>query len=293
LVVRLHVLRSPFGGGRTSQARSSRLVEQLNGLGHDVVDLTGESPEASSVALRAAVSAESIERLVIAGGDGLVHLAIQEVAQTTIAVTIVPTGTGNDFATALGIQSDVDVDLSAPASPIDLIQVSSADGPLAWVASIAIAGFPASINARANSLSLPIGSHIYAVAAAIELPRFERQQLQLRLDNHPVETDSAMLAIGNTKLFGGGMLACPDARPTDGLLHLTSIEGVGRLGILRHLVGRSGGTADRPEVLRRSCIQIDIDTPNIDIWADGEPIGQTPLSFRVIPQALHLTGIDT
>lgn len=285
------MLRNPAGGGRTSRGLATRIVTGLHNAGHHVVDLTGTSSQASSTALKDAVAAGDIDQLVLAGGDGLVHLAIQHLAQSNVPVTIAPTGTGNDFATALGIDRSEELDLTAPQTNIDLLQATNANGTT-WVASIVIAGFPAAINQRANNLALPLGSHIYTLAAVLELPGFARQQLQLRLDNNPIDSDSAMLAIGNTKLFGGGMLACPDALPNDGLMHLTSIEGVGRRGLLPHLLGRAGGTADRPEVHRSACTTIEIATPNIDLWGDGEPLGQSPMTLHVVPGALRVTGAN-
>ena len=261
-----------------------------------MVELTGQSPQQSSDNLAAAVAAGEIERIVLAGGDGLVHLAIQQLAGTTIPVSVAPTGTGNDFATAIGIEPSDEILLGDTAGDdtltnLDLLAVETAHGTT-WVASVVIAGFPAAINRRANSISLPIGAQVYTLAALIELPSFQRQTLSIELDDSALTADSAMLAIGNTKLFGGGMLPCPDADPTDGLLDLTSIEGVGRIGLAPHLIGRAGGTSERPEVLRLTSTSITIDTPGIDLWGDGEPLGETPATIRAVPDALWVAGAD-
>lgn len=290
--MRVHLLRSPTGGGRRSRASTTDLVSALGAAGHEVVDVTGNSPEASSATLRQVIADGDVERVLVCGGDGLVHLAIQELAETGVPIALCPSGSGNDFATALGIDAGTVDRVTAAPDPVDLMKVTDPRGSISWVASIAIAGFPASINARANGLRLPLGGQIYTLATILELPHFQRVELSLRLDGEVVETDTAMLAIGNTSLFGGGMVACPDATPVDGLLHLTSIQGVGRLEIVRHLVGRSGGTADRPEVLRRTATRIDVDTVGIDMRGDGEPIGITPLSFEATPGALLVAGLQ-
>jgi len=289
--VRVHVLRNPKSGrGRTS-SRAEEVLTQLRNEEHEVIDLTGATADASSEALRGSIANKEVEHLVVVGGDGLVHLAVQHVSGTDVVVSLAPSGTGNDFAAALGITERTPLDLTARATPVDLIEVSNAAGERVFVASIAIAGFPASINKRANNISIPLGSQVYAVAAALELPRFRREELEIRVDGSAITTDTAMLAIGNTKLFGGGMLACPDAEPTDSLLHLTSIQRVGRLGILRHLMGRRGGTADRPEVLRRTATQITIETPSIELWGDGEPLLSSPATLTIKPGALRLTSV--
>lgn len=295
--MRIHVLRSPTGGGTRSRKETIELLRELTNAGHTLVDLTGTSAHESAKRLQASIRKGSIERILLCGGDGLVHLAIQHLAESGVPVAINPSGTGNDFAAALGLHHATTQSVVAEPVPVDLIKVT-ANGhrqgvsESTWVASIAIAGFPAVINRRANQLSVPVGAQIYTLAAALELPRFRRLALDARLDGAPISFDSAMLAIGNTALFGGGMLACPDASPTDGALHLTSINGVGRLGILRHLVGQAGGTADRPEVLRRTARRIDLDTPGVDVWGDGEAVGVTPMRFEIMAGALFVAGFD-
>lgn len=292
-MVVVHVLHNP-AASRSAQREVRSVIARIRADGERVVDLGADTPEASTIALRDAVERQEIEQLVIAGGDGLVHLAIQHVAKTAIAVTIAPVGSGNDFARALrgafGEGKALEGHGRTP-TPIDLIQVSTSEGHLRWVASVAIAGFPADINRRANTMGRRWGSNVYTLAAIGELPSFSRRTFELSIDGIPVTSDSAMLAIGNTKYFGGGMLPCPDALPNDGVLQLTSIEGVGRVGLLPHLIGRAGGTADRKEVLRGVGQRIDVVDAGHDFWADGEPLGLSPLSFEAVPGALHVQKV--
>jgi diacylglycerol kinase (ATP) len=285
----VHLLRNPASGRRGFDADA--LLRPLAENGYTSIDITGETAEDSAGALQRAIEAGEVARLIIVGGDGLIHLAIQQLALTQIPIGIIPVGTGNDFATALGITSpDVARALDEP-HPVDLIEVVPEDGPGHWIASIGILGFPAAINARANRMS-KLGPAVYTVAAALELPRFSRVVVELSIDGDDVTTDSAMLAIGNTRFFGGGMLACPDATHDDSLLHVTSIEGVGRLGILRHLSRKSGGSADRPDVFRRSGREVRITTAGLALWGDGEPIGESPTCLRIQPAALHVAGAN-
>ena len=288
----IHLLRNPQSGRGTRRNETSE--ERLASVfeGNEVVDLTRASADASSDALAQAVKSGEIERLVVAGGDGLVHLAIQHVAESGVPMKIVPTGTGNDFA--MGARK-----ARGPMAPdgtieIDLLRVSTADDEPRWVASIVIAGFPAAINARANAITVPLGSFVYTAAAIVELPRFSRAAIDYQIETKSGRvsrtTDSAMLAIGNTRYFGGGMLACPDALADDGLLHFTSIEGVGRIGVLRHLQQRRGGSADRREVQRHTGSRVTLTSDGIDLWGDGEPLGTSPAMIEVVPKALILIG---
>ncbi|MGI9606547.1 MAG: diacylglycerol/lipid kinase family protein [Acidimicrobiales bacterium] len=294
---RLHLVRSPTGGSPRSRRRIEHLLQHYRSVGIEPVDLTGDGPDESRRAIRDAREDGLLERLVVVGGDGLVNLVVQELAMTEIPVGIVPTGTGNDFAAALGVEGTGREGTVGPTSAVDLVRVTpsgvASQSAATWVASIAILGFPAAINARANRMRLRLGPAIYAVSAALELPTFRRNHVELEIDGEHIRTDTAMLAIGNTRFFGGGMLPLPDARHDDGLLHLTSIEGVGRLGMLPHLLGRKGGTADRPEVLRRHGTRVSIESGDLDVWGDGEQLGTTPATIDIVPGALHVAGIPT
>ena len=285
----VHLLRNPASRRRGFDADA--LLGPLVEHGYKSIDITGNTAEASATALQRAVEAGEVGRVIIVGGDGLVHLAIQQLALTQIPVGIIPVGTGNDFATALGITTPDVLRALDEAHPVDLIEVVPELGRGHWIASIGILGFPAAINARANRMS-KLGPFVYTVAAALELPRFSRVVVDLSIDGDDVTTDSAMLAIGNTRFFGGGMLVCPDATHDDALLHVTSIEGVGRLGILRHLSQKSGGSAHRTDVFRRSGREVRITTPGLDLWGDGEPIGKSPTCLRIHPAALHVAGAN-
>lgn len=300
--MKFHLLDNPKAGRGTDRNRVSELVEDLRIAGHEISNVPNGSRR-DAVAWLAefgAASRGSDERLLVAGGDGLVNMAIQAIAASDVTIAVAPSGTGNDFAMALGIESATVESVVAPAANVDLMRLrfgtetgQTHDGTNEiWAASVAIAGFPARVNQRANSLPSWIGSAVYTVAAAIELPRLSRQHIELSVDDERATSDTAMLAIGNTRFFGGGMLACPDAKHDDHLLHVTSIEGVGRLGLLRHLLARTGGTHDRPEVMRSAGSTVSIDTPGIDIWADGEPMGTSPVTIDVVPAALSVAGVD-
>ena len=212
-----HVLHNPTAP-RHVQKASRSVISALRAQGHRVTVLAHPTSKATSEALKRAVEGAEIERLVIAGGDGLIHLAIQHVALTDIPVIICPIGTGNDFARAIQehTASRQETGLSS-----DLIRITAHNGAVSWAASVAIAGFPAEINARANTMSRHWGANVYSIAAALQLPHFERRTITLSVDELMVSTNTAMIAIGNTKYFGGGMLPCPDALPDDHLLHLT------------------------------------------------------------------------
>jgi len=279
-----HILINP--SSRKCRSKHS-LVGWVKEYLNDAVDITGASAIESALALKQAVTDKKVSSLFVAGGDGLIHLAIQSLALTDIPLTILPVGSGNDFALALGINNPLNKGiLNTKSIPVDLLKIYTQNDEIVWVASIAIAGFPASINKRANAMILPLGPHKYSLATLLELPRFARTKVEISIDGEKHTLDSAMLAIGNTRYFGGGMLACPDASHNDGLFHLTSIEKVGRIKMLGHLKGRFGGTADKREVLRLSGKHLEVHTEGVDFRGDGEFIARSPLQMELVSCAL-------
>jgi diacylglycerol kinase (ATP) len=235
---------------------------------------------------------DGMKRLVVAGGDGLLHHALPAVADTEVAVGIVPIGTGNDFARALGLDDDIEIAVDAALSdpsPIDLIAADPVSGePTAWAASVVTGGFSGRATERANRLLFLRGQQRYTIAALLELAALKPMELTLDLDGTVHQLDATLFAIGNTRYFGGGMAICPDARPDDGLLHVTVIGAASRLTFARVLpTVFSGRHVDHPGVqtFRARCVGVTVDC---DLWADGERFINEP--FRAAPAALNVAG---
>ena len=99
-----------------------------------------------------------------------------------------------------------------------------------------------------------------------------------------------MAAIANSRRYGDGIQIAPLARLDDGQLDLCAIRAASRWRMLRLfprvLAGRHLGL---PEVKYLQAEQLRIETAErMDIYADGEFIGQTPAEVRVVPQALRV-----
>ncbi|MEK9999177.1 MAG: diacylglycerol kinase family protein, partial [Acidimicrobiaceae bacterium] len=210
----IHVLVSPEAGRGRAAGTASEVLDRLRSLGGHVIDLSGADAAASAANARDAVAAGA-ERLVVLGGDGMVHLAVQAVAGTDTILGVVPVGTGNDFVRALPGIPEGPLEAAAVAlgdpDPIDAIRVDDR-----WVASVATAGFSADVNERANRLRRPKGQSRYTVATVLELPALKRRPTTITVDGTAHAHDAVMIAVANTAWFGGGMHICPDADPDDG-----------------------------------------------------------------------------
>lgn len=284
----IHLLGNPAAG---RQGDDTDQVERLlHAAGESVVRLAAASAVESAAAARAAVAAGA-ERLVVVGGDGMVRLALGAVAQTATVLGIVPQGTGNDFARALGLPTDLEAAVGAalaPARPVDAMRTTHG-----WVASVATFGFAGDVTERANRLRWPRGGQRYTVATLAQLPHLRTIEVVIQIDGeaHPLST--TMLAVGNTAYFGGGMAVCPNARPDDGLLHTTVVGGVSALTFLRVFPQVFNGThISHPAVRTYASPTVTLDgDAAITVWADGDRLGPLPVTCEVVPGAVLVAGV--
>ncbi len=282
----VHLLVSPDAGRGAAAAAGGDVRAALAAEGVEVVDITGRDAAASEEAARSAVAAGA-GRLVVVGGDGLAHLAVQAVAGSDTVLGVVPVGTGNDFAGALGLPSDpVEAARMAvgDAHPLDAIRVGER-----WVASVATAGFSVDVNERANRMRFPRGPSRYTVATLLQLPALRARGVTLTVDDVPHEVDLTLLAVANTSDFGGGMKICPTADPGDGLLDITVVERLGRIELLRFFrLVFDGRHLDHPKVTTLRGRRVTVDGDDLAIWGDGEPVTTAAATLEAIPAALKI-----
>lgn len=291
----VHVLGNVTDSERNQ--RVQQVVAVLERRGVAAVVIRADSAEEALAAAREAV-ANGCERLIAVGGDGVVHVAVNAVAGTGTVLGIVPDGTGNDFARALGFDDtdggsgddglDADVQRAlGEATPVDALRTNHG-----WVASVATLGFSGDVTERANGLRWPTGSLRYTAATLLQLPRLRTIDIALSVDDVRVGNATTLLAVGNTAWFGGGMKICPEAQHDDGLLHAVNIGHVPRHRFLRLLpTVFSGRHVDRREVETRSGSVATIDgSSEVELWADGERLGPLPVRLEVVAGALHIAG---
>jgi diacylglycerol kinase (ATP) len=272
---------------------SPEAVAEWRRLGFEVVELqAADGPETRAV-IRRAVEEDNATRMVVIGGDGMVHHAVNVLASSHSGVMlgVVPLGSGNDFARAMHLPIDDPVAAAriaaGPSRSIDLLRTD-----YGFVATVATCGFPARVTKRANALRWPKGPSKYTVATLLEVPRLRPDRLEIRIDEQPpITVDSTLFAIGNTAWFGGGMQVCPDARPDDQRADVLWTSALGRISLLRFLPTIFSGAHVRNRrsfTASGSVVKLLSDRPGVELWGDGEYLGPLPCSVEVAPKALQL-----
>ncbi len=226
----------------------------------------------------------------------MVHLGVNLVAGTDTPLGIVPAGTGNDIARALGLPIDDvaaagEAVLRATPRTIDAAR-HVPDGGRAgagWFAGVLGAGFDAKVNERANGWRWPKGPRKYDLAIARELPVFRPLPYELVLDGRTITANAMLVAVGNGPSYGGGMQVCPDAELDDGLLDVMIVDKISKLEFLKVFPKvYTGAHKDHPAVTIHRARQVRLDTPGIVAYADGERYAPLPMTCEVVPGALRV-----
>jgi len=147
-------------------------------------------------------------------------------------------------------------------------------------------GFDSIVNEKANAMSWPKGPMKYNAAIAIELPRFKPHHYEITLDDRTISTQAMLIAVSNGRSYGGGMLVCPRAEITDGYFDVMVLHPVSKLEFIKVFPRVFKGThITHPavEIVRSKSVQISSDAV---AYADGERIGQLPVSAQCMPGAL-------
>jgi diacylglycerol kinase (ATP) len=292
------LLLNPAARAGTAARTVGRAVERLRAHGVTVSVVSGGSAAESTTLLRVALDA-GVDAVLVAGGDGTVARAQQELCGSGIPLGIIPLGTGNDFATAVGLREG-DVDAAADAviagrsRTVDLGRITRADGSTTLFGTVLATGFDARVSDRANRMRRPRGPSRYTVALLIEFLTLHAVPFALELEladgtSRRVERDLVLAAVGNGPSYGGGIPICPDADIADGLLDVTLVHAAGRLRLLRLLPAvYRGAHTGHPQVSMHRVRGIRLDAPDATAYADGDPAGALPVRVDVVPGALRV-----
>ncbi|WP_336158801.1 diacylglycerol/lipid kinase family protein [Amycolatopsis sp. VC5-11] len=280
--------------GRGAAARLAEAVAARLRPAVDRLDLLTATSVEESRALMRSSHAEGLDVLIVLGGDGAAHQGVQFCADHGVALGLVPSGTGNDFARALGVPADPRAATDALAKALQAGHRRSVDlGRVGdtWFATVLCAGFDAAVNARANAMRWPAGPRRYDLAILAELTAFKPSPIVVHTDEGTFSGDTSLIAVGNTPYYGGGIPICPDADPGDGLFDVTVIGAPGRARLLRMLPQlRTGEHVHKPSVETFRTRTLRIEAPGWPVYADGEDQGQAPVEATCVPSALTVVA---
>lgn len=289
---------NPAAGGGRARRIAPLAQEALTALGLTVGRSdTRDLGHARELAAQAAGRGETVVAL---GGDGLIGAladALRDLPGARLGV--IPGGRGNDLARVLAIPDDpraaAAIIAQGRARPVDLGLVaphSGADGGQAFVG-IASAGFDSEANRIANEAPSWLGGLVYAYGALRALIAWRPARFELELEPPGERHVFVAYTVGacNSKTYGGGMRAAPDAMLDDGLLDVVVLESVGKLAFLTRIFPKVfRGThvhEARVHVFRARELSLEADR-RFTMYADGDPIGELPVRVRALRGAVTM-----
>ncbi len=277
---------NPTSGGGKGKKIGNQVSKILKMRGIAFEEILEQSQLETVEVLRSSIALGNLEKVILVGGDGLVHLAIQFLAMSDIPVIVIPAGTGNDFVRAQNFPLDnpieiLDYSYSCKPKSVDLGMVSSQ-----YFADILSTGFDSIVNERANRIHLIRGPMKYNVAIAMELPIFKPKNYKFTLDGEHFNSAAMLIAVANGSSYGGGMQVCPNASINDGFFDVMILAPISKIEFLKVFPKVfSGKHISHPAVTIRRCREITISADAI-AYADGERIGMLPVTAKVVSKAL-------
>jgi diacylglycerol kinase (ATP) len=252
--------------------------------------------------------------ILLFGGDGTIHRHLSQLVKLALPVLVVPAGSGNDFARALGLRRVRD-SLAAwrrfragqnNARTIDLgvitplqatggelpreVSNNSVFGMKTYFCTVAGVGLDGEVARRANALPRWLRGHGgYALSLASTMFRFAPRPMKILTPTEPDgwttrrDQPTILAAFANTSTYGGGMNIAPRAQMDDGQLDVCVIGAVDPFKLAcmfptvyfgRHLSIRE------VEYFQAARLRVEGETP-LDVYADGEYVCRTPVEVAV------------
>jgi diacylglycerol kinase (ATP) len=291
---RVTVLTNPMAGHGNAPHATERAIGRFQELGIEVIAIVGRDAANARELAQQAVD-EGTEAFVVVGGDGVIRLALQVLARSGIPLGIVPAGTGNDHAREYNLPTAdpvaaVDVIAAGRTETVDLGLVQGADGSQTWFGTVAATGFDSLVSDRVNRMRWPHGRMRYNLAIVAEITKLRPLPFRMVFDGErEFVADLTLAAFGNTRSYGGGMLICPNAIHSDGLLDVTMVRAGSRTRLIRLFPTVFKGThIGLDEVVTERARTVTVESPGINAYADGDYVCPLPVEISAVPSALTM-----
>jgi YegS/Rv2252/BmrU family lipid kinase len=225
------------------------------------------------------------------GGDGIVGAVAGELRDGRGLLAVLPGGRGNDFARKLGIPFDpVEAAKLLEAGAERRVDLAEADGTC--YLGILSAGIDSDVSRIALETRLKLGNLVYTYGVLRAITSWRPAEWELTIDGEPRAFSGYSVAVANSGVFGGGMFLAPEASVDDGLLDIVTITQQSKLRYLRGLPRVFNGSHLKDPaigIVQAREVTFKAERP-FTAYADGDPIGDLPLTVKVLPGALRVVA---
>ena len=292
-------------GGRATHLDWPSIRKQLasSGLSFDY-SFTEKAGHAVELA-RDAVDA-GCRYIIAVGGDGTINEVANGILTSAspqeTSLGIVSAGTTCSLARSLGIPLDHPSSCKLLTSRNrQLIDMGVVDYTVKgeklrrYFVNEADVGLGATIVEASKHITNYLGRKInylpHVIGGLASLISYKNKRITLRVEDEYEDVwNCAMVVIANGTHFGGGMRIAPDAKPNDGLLDMVIFGDIGKSELLKIWPMTYKGqhvSHEKVRLLKVRSVSIQCDD-KILVEADGELLGEGPVSFSVLPSALNI-----
>jgi diacylglycerol kinase (ATP) len=287
----LKLIYNPAAGRGRARRHVREIEEYLRSRGARVDCQPSSSPD-DLVRISAEGSRAGYDRVVVCGGDGTLNMALREFDLERGTLGLIPMGSGDDFAKVTGLPRKVrqacDVVLDGKIREVD---VATANGRR--YLGVAGLGFDSEVAAYANrSVRFLRGSAVYLYAILRVLPRFVPHPVRITTEDGERDAVIMFAAIGNSRQYGGGIRITPNAVIDDGQLDSCIVHQTTRAQLLKTLPRAYTGSHVRSpfvETGRGRLFRFESERP-MEVYADGEPLTMTPVTFELAGTRLRFVA---
>ena len=296
--MKAQLIYNPTAGPRDVRRALKRVRSYLRRRGWSVELRVTKKPGDATTLARAAAQT-GCDVVVVAGGDGTVNEAVNGLVGTQTALGVLPVGTGNMWAKQLGIPTYTltnplrlrEAAAGLTEGIIHLVDVGQANKRyfLCWAGIGLDAQVTAEMEPRQRRTKR-LGVLPYVVAAITVARDFQGVRTRVSLDGDIVRGHTLLILVSNIQQYTGMLSVAREARMDDGLLDVFVFKGMGFQYAVRHLLKIvSRRHLQDPQVVHRQARRIEVWTEwAIPVQVDGDPIGTTPITLKVVPRALRV-----
>ena len=232
---------------------------------------------------------EGLDLMVVAGGDGTVNFAVNAMRSKglDIPLGILPAGTANDFAGALGMSRDpLEAARQIAGGCEERVDCGCVNG-LYFVNIFSFGLFTTTSQHTPDALKHRIGKLAYLIEGSRELWQMHAVPLQVTADGRQFDMRSLMVLIFNGETAGGFHLA-RGASVRDGMFDCLLLEKRNFFRSVWSMIHYAlGGNPKKVRHLRARTLEITSPVAEpTDV--DGQPGARFPLHVACLPAALRV-----
>jgi YegS/Rv2252/BmrU family lipid kinase len=292
------LIYNPAAGPWNAKRALKRIRSYLGRHGWSVEPQLTEKP-GDAIAMSREAAQAGFDVVIVAGGDGTVNEAVNGLVGTQTALGVLPVGTGNMWARQLGIPTFIlanPLRLQEAAAgllegTIRSVDVGHANGRhfLCWAGIGLDAQVTAELEPRPRHTK-HLGVLPYIVASVLVAREFKGVRTRVYLDGSLVRGRTLLILASNIQQYGGLLHVSQEARMDDGLLDVFVFKGLGFPYAMNHMLKMlSRRCLQDPRIVHRQARRIEVLTEwAIPVQVDGDPIGTTPITLKVVPRALRV-----